>query len=424
MLKNVALSFTNISKWGKKHLAKSGDLELADTIGRAIIARTGAEKYDVVYAMCYDDIVETLSEMYPKMNLIHFNDYSQSADEHLIVLSLSVGGQKDLFNELDAYLDMLRTVNYSLCNINHNLTYFVNMLDLVESESTRAKLVSAVEGAATIISHSSTSFKHYNYLFKSSYNTHHLRDKFFSPSCQMTFYENENSLPIYNRAKTDVERNITLHRPSHFKGSHIWFKEVLRDTSLLRNSVLVTRLEMLDNSELERWFRSHLYPNYLNYQMGVGVTGSKFTKDLSDNLVMTSDTLSNEALSEDMALSQSERGFLAPNYIASSYDNDDSDFKLGLRKHFDNYLIVTDYNQVIDKDYLIFENAMADALELGLKLKWSDMSLDTMSPEVRTTAELLNSMTVQEQREYAVKHFNVNDWLDAVIERTNSIYDV
>ena len=352
------ITLHNLHDWGKGVMTKGGEISVAAELAKSsdsFVHVTGTSRPDFAQVQAlYPDTKFKLENNNISEDLATLSEKDVVLIPILSFGELSNPARRSLVLSFYKALAKTKAV-VAVMNICHTKHFYRDQLDGIDDEEI-ANLVQRILKKCVYIPHDPS-------MFVDSYNCE------FSE--QIVYFDRF-------KVKTLKQKNegvtLSFFRPARFKGFNIWAKETKHRNDL----VLVSNVMM------------------------------------SSSLSKIAESLKKVEIIDDIKdYKPSDR----PVIISQSYDIETPEFQ-ALFDESKDFLITTDYNHLAEQnnnhkpEYLIIENAMFDAVYNGLPLRWSEISIQTMSDYAAIEANMLNAMTLEEQVNYFTEKFSALDTVE------------
>lgn len=352
------ITLHNLHDWGKGVMTKGGEISVAAELAKSsdsFVHVTGTSRPDFAQVQAlYPDTKFKLENNNISEDLATLTEKDVVLIPILSFGELSNPARRSLVLSFYKALAKTKAV-VAVMNICHTKHFYRDQLDGIDDDEI-SNLVQRILKKCVYIPHDPS-------MFVDSYNCE------FSE--QIVYFDRSKVKTLKQKCKGVT---LSFFRPARFKGFNIWAEETKHRNDL----VLVSNVMM--SSSL-----------------------SKIAESLKKV----------EIISDIKDYKPSDR----PVIISQSYDIETPEFQ-ALFDESKDFLVTTDYNHLAEQnhgrkpEYLIIENAMFDAVYNGLPLRWSELSIQTMSDYAAIEANMLNAMNLEEQVNYFTEKFSALDTVE------------
>lgn len=382
-MSKTVLSIHNIHTWGKPLLTRSGDINILEDIANNARERNleGSDTInEVVYAAISDDNLKQLHHLYPTLKFTHFEDFETHGDEVFIMPMIDTRGQEDHFKqELKRFYSFISNYDHVVMNICRQDDYYANLIESIQDDSLKLEVSKLLSTSKAYMTHHPTnSVEPFEELEQVSHSSNQLLSFSFKDNLQMNDHAQHKS--------------IVFNRPSSMKGFPLWLAHVL------------------DEKHYKQDYADTLYVGNISGLSKIDEIKAIFEKKYQkpfDEIVEIHDSI--ESFNQSKVSDK-------PQIINSGYQQHEIE---ELAKDYTTFIVSSDYNH-ISGDYVMIEYAMLEALQYGLRLRWSQTSIRSMVDnykfEAAKTALRFNALSYEEQVEHFKRAYSPDLFTDRVIE--------
>lgn len=382
-MSKIVLSIHNIHTWGKPMLTRSGDINILEDIANNARERNleGSDTInEVVYAAISEDNLKQLRHLYPTLKFTHFKYFETHGDEVFIMPMIDTRGQEDQFTqELRRFYGFISIYEHVVMNICRQDDYYTKLIESTQDDNLKlevSKLLS--EPKAYMTHHPTNDVEPFEELEQVSHSDNQLLSFSFKDNLKMNDHAQHKS--------------IVFNRPSSMKGFPLWLDFVLNEKHYKRN------------------YGEALYVGNISGLSKIDEIKAIFEKKYQkpfDEIVEIHDSI--ESFNQSKVSDK-------PQIINSGYQQHEIK---ELAKDYTTFIVSSDYNH-ISGDYVMIEYAMLEALQYGLRLRWSQTSIRSMVDnykfEAAKMALRLNALDYDEQVEHFKEAYSPDLFTDRVIE--------
>lgn len=381
-MSKIVLSIHNIHTWGKPFLTRSGDINILEDIANNMKERNleGSDTIDeVVYAAISNDNLKQLRHLYPTLKFTHFKYFETHGDEVFIMPMIDARGQEDHFNqELKRFYGCISIYDSVVMNICRQDDYYTNLIESIQDDGLQLEVSKLLTKSKAYMTHHPTnSVEPFEELEQVAHSDNQLLSFSFKDNLKMNDHAQHKS--------------IVFNRPSSMKGFPLWLDFVLdeRYQSSYHDTLYVGNISGLSKIDKIKADFETKYNKPFNEIVEIHDSIDSFNKaEVSDK----------------------------PHIVNSGYQQCEIE---ELAKDYTTFIVSSDYNH-ISGDYVMIEYAMLEALQYGLRLRWSRTSISTMFSNYKFNAakdaKRFNQMSYDEQVEYFKEAYSPDLFTDRVIE--------
>lgn len=381
-MSKIVLSIHNIHTWGKPLLTRSGDINILEDIANNVRERNleGSDTInEIVYAAISNDNLKQLHRLYPTLKFTHFGDFETQGDEVFIMPMIDTRGQDDCFaEELKSFYHFITNYEHVVMNICRQDDYYTSLIESIKDKSLKLEMSKLLSTSKAYMTHHPTNVVE---LFEELEQVSHSENQLLSFSFKDNLKMNDHS----------QHKSIVFNRPSSMKGFPLWLDFVLdeRYQSSYHDTLYVGNISGLSKIDKIKADFENKYNKNFDEIVEIHNSISSFNKNkVSDK----------------------------PHIVNRGYQQSEIE---ELAKDYTTFIVSSDYNH-ISGDYVMIEYAMLEALQYGLRLRWSRTSISTMFSNYKFSAakdaKRFNQMSYDEQVEYFKEAYSPDLFTDRVIE--------